>query len=549
MVIVGWPAIATVREASRAWVLRRDTLPASGASLDQASSAAMLEDSRRIGRPLRLAIDTVLLVVATEAIALPPGILLALFLFRTDAWGRRLLLAVIGLSAFVPLPLHATAWLGALGNAGRAQAFGVRPILVGMFGAAVVHALAALPWVVLIVGVGLSAVEPELEESALLAYGPGRVVLHVTLRRAFGAIAAAALAVAVLTAGDMTVTDLLQIRTYAEEAYLQYSLGRGPGGAAIVALPPLIVLGSLILITGGVLGRFDPARLVSSFQRARLWQLGLWRIPCGAVLLALIGNAAALPLYGLVWRAGRVGGRATLGRPPTWSLAGLMGTLQYAGAEIWDPLKASLVWTAIAATLAILIAGTLAWASRRSLAWRIVALGTLALTLATPGPVAGMALVLAYRAIPLVYDSAAMVVMAETLRTLPYSLLILWPFLRSFPQDYLDAAALDGQGPWGQIFRVVLPLSRRPLMAAWAIAFVIGLGELPATNLAAPPGTQPMSVLIWSLLHTGVESHLSGVALIMLTVIAAAGLFALGAVSSLRAISQVPLIDLRRAPP
>ena len=250
-----------------------------------------------MARPLRLAIETVSLVAATVAIALPLGILLALFLFRTDAWGRRLLLAVIGLSAFVPLPLHATAWLGALGNAGRAQAFGVRPILVGLVGAAVVHALAALPWVVLIVGVGLCAVEPELEESALLDYGPGRVLLRVTLRRALGAIAAAALAVAVLTAGDMTVTDLLQIRTYAEEAYLQYSLGRGPGGAALVALPPLVVLGLLILIAGRALGRFDPARLVSSFSRARLWQLGRWRIPCGAAPHGLDrqrGGSAAL---------------------------------------------------------------------------------------------------------------------------------------------------------------------------------------------------------------------------------------------------------------
>ena len=59
--------------------------------------------------------------------------------------------------------------------------------------------------------------------------GRSACLLRVTLRRALGAIAAAALAVAVLTAGDMTVTDLLQVRTYAEEAYLQYSLGRGPG--------------------------------------------------------------------------------------------------------------------------------------------------------------------------------------------------------------------------------------------------------------------------------------------------------------------------------
>ena len=63
-------------------------------------------------------------------------------------------------------------------------------------------------------------------------------------------------------------------------------------------------------------------------------------------------------------------------------------------------------------------------------------------------------------------------------------------------------------------------------MAAWAIAFAIGLGELPATNLVAPPGTQPMPVVIWGLLHTGVESHLSGVALIMLIVVSAQGLAA-----------------------
>ncbi len=203
----------------------------------------------------------------------------------------------IGLSAFVPLPLHATAWLGALGNAGRAQAFGVRPILVGRVGAAVVHALAALPWVVLIVGVGLCAVEPELEESALLDYGPGRVLLRVTLRRASGAIAAAALAVAVLTAGDMTVTDLLQIRTYAEEAYLQYSLGRGPGGAALSRFRPLVVLGLLILIVGQCPGASRSGASGFVVRRARLWQLGRWRIPCGVLLMALDrqrGGPAAL---------------------------------------------------------------------------------------------------------------------------------------------------------------------------------------------------------------------------------------------------------------
>ena len=58
-----------------------------------------------------------------------------------------------------------------------------------------------------------------------------------------------------------------------------------------------------------------------------------------------------------------------------------------------------------------------------------------------------------------------------------------------------------------------MPLPATALLAAWGVAFVLALGELPATNLVAPPGTMPLTVLIWSLLHSGVESHLAGVAL------------------------------------
>ena len=165
-------------------------------------------------------------------------------------------------------------------------------------------------------------------------------------------------------------------------------------------------------------------------------------------------------------------------------------------------------------------------------------MATLRVTLAVPGPIAGMALVLAYRQFPSIYDSPAMIVLAQTFRSLPFAILLLWPFLRAFPQDYLDAAALDGLDRPRQFLRVVLPLSFRPLLAAWAVAFAIGLGELAATNIATPPGVPPISVVIWGLLHTGVESHLAGVALIVLIVIAGAGFAATAAIWSLRAIAR-----------
>ncbi len=269
--------------------------------------------------------------------------------------------------------------------------------------------------------------------------------------------------------------------------------------------------------------------------------MGTWRIPLGLFLCLFVGNAFALPLFGLVWRAGRVGGQASLERSAQWSLHGLDGTLRRAVDTIGEPLLWSLLWTAAAATAATMLALTLGWAARRSGIWNLIAMATLCLTLATPGPIAGMALVLAYRPFQALYDSPAMIVLAQTFRALPYALLLLWPFLRSFPQDYLDAAALDGLDRPRQLFRVVIPLSRRPIIAAWAIAFAIGLGELPATNIATPPmksGQTPVSVVIWGLLHTGVDSHVAGVALIVLLVVAGAGLFATGAIWSLTAIAR-----------
>ena len=377
-------------------------------------------------------------------------------------------------------------------------------------------------------------------------------MLGVTLRRSIGALAASALAVAVLTAGDMTVTDLLGIRTYAEEAYVRFQLGQGPGVAATVSLPPLIVLGTLILIGSRGLMGADPARLPSAAPRAKTWRLGRWRTPLGLALAIGAGNAVALPLYGLIWRAGRVGGSAGVG--PRWSASGLIGTLRLAWSDAAGPLLASATWAALAASATIALAWPLAWAARRPGLWRWAAGIAVALPLATPGPIAGMALVLAYNAAPpgpdasilaraifqlrvAIYDTPAILVLAYVLRTLPYALLVLWPALRSLPEVYLEAATLEGYGPWGRTRRIALPMTRRPLLAAWGVAFVLALGELPAANLVCPPGTTPISVVIWGLLHTGVESHLAGVGLLMLAAVLPAGAIAavgLGAPNSRR---------------
>ena len=522
ILVVGWPTVAIVEQA---------TGIGSGNSGSDGHDPIVAPRPGEIARPWGLARESLCLIGLTEAITLPLGLVLAFVLFRTDVWGRRGMLAALGLAAFVPTPLLATGWLGGFGNAGRMQALGSGPALAGLPGAAFIHAMAALPWVVAIAGVAFRAVEPDLEALARFDLTPLGVIVRVTLRRSLGGIAASALAVAVLTGGDMTITDLLQVRTYAEEAYTQYQLGN-PGRAAAVAVPPLVLLGGLILAGVTVLLRIDPARVVSASVRARDWRLGRWRVPLGLVVISTAGNLVALPVYSLIWRAGRVGGRAALGHAPRWSLGGLVGTLGRAGGELLgpglarpfrSPMVSSVILAGTSAALAVVLAWSLAALARRSGGWRSVAALVVALTLAVPGPVAGMALVVAYLQVPIIYDTPVIVILALVGRTLPYSLLVLWPAIRGVPPAYFDEAMVAGYGPIGRARRVLVPMTSTAATAAWGVAFALALGELPSSNLVVPPGTVLLSVRVWELLHTGVESHLAGVGLLVLMILGLAG--------------------------
>src|SRR5947209_8782844 len=71
-----------------------------------------------------------------------------------------------------------------------------KPWAQGTWPAIWVHAVAALPWVVWLVGQGLCWVERELEEDGLLVGAPWWVFWHVTLPRSRATLFAAGLWVA-----------------------------------------------------------------------------------------------------------------------------------------------------------------------------------------------------------------------------------------------------------------------------------------------------------------------------------------------------------------
>lgn len=519
MVVLAWPIIATL------WAVARGEsggLGIGGGLMTPPPESAPGSDGSLWPRELVVLGTSLKLVAITELIALPIGVVLALLLAKTDVLARRFAVMVMIVAMFVPLPLYASAWLGGFGNAGRSQAFGlsIGPILQGVEGAAFVHALAVLPWVVVILSVGFRLVEPELEELLWLDRPAWWVLFRLTLRRSLGAILTAVLVVAVFTAGDMTITDLLQVRTYAEEAYLRHGLGDGPGAAGLAALPGMGMLAVLILLLATTLGRAEPMRRASPFWRSRTWRLESWRLPASVAAWLLVGFLTMPPVLALAWRAGRVGGSAAAGRRPSWSLSGLMGTLADAFGEIAAPCFKSVVLATITASLVLILAWPMAYLARGRGPWRIASMLAVAIGLAAPGPITGMALVLAWRDVPWVYDSLIIVILAYLPRCWALAVVLLWPVLRMQPREHHELAAVEGIGPMRRAWLIALPLSRSACLLTWCVCGLLAFGELPAANLVEPPTRVNLATIrVWQLLHTGVESHLAGVALAMMLVV------------------------------
>ncbi len=162
-------------------------------------------------RTLGLLINTLRLAGLTCIFSVPVGSVVAFVLGRTDLPLRKWAILLFGLMLFVPLYLQAAArWQAGFGLQGwYTLAIGGPVWLRGWTAVVWIHSLASLPWVVLIAGAGFRLVERELEEQAALGCRPSKVFWRVTVPAAAGSIGLAALWVMVLTAGEMTVTDLV----------------------------------------------------------------------------------------------------------------------------------------------------------------------------------------------------------------------------------------------------------------------------------------------------------------------------------------------------
>jgi iron(III) transport system permease protein len=510
-------------------------LPLAQPFLDLAGRPEAWDEWASPDRLLGLARNTALLVLGTLALALPTGTLAAVLLYRTDLPGRLLFRALNVAALFIPLPLLTAAWQAGLGTGGWLplpfwEDSGGQPWPAGLGPAVCVHTMAAMPWVIVLVGRGLCCVEAELEEDALLAAGPWRVLWHVTLPRSAFAVAAAGLWVALQTAGEVTVASLMQLSTFAEDALTQMNLGREGQARAVAALTPAaVLLGGFLLWGLPRLQRAVPPAQ-SALAGQRLFTLGRGRRPWLLVLLLAATTWIGVPLASLVWKAG------LHGTPRTWSLVVVLHQIGTAFRLNGVLVVESVFWAALAGVLAAGLALLLCWLAAESRWLQGLALAVAVLAWVLPGPVAGYGLkdVIAWLGHlagwgprdllgRLLYygPSPLPVVWAYLVRFFPYALAVLWPVVRLLPRELRDAARVDGATPARELGRVVVPLTRPALLAAALVTTALSLGEVSGSKPVSTPGMSTFSEVVFDRMHYGVTNEVAALCLVLLLLLGA----------------------------
>ncbi|MFO0807298.1 MAG: hypothetical protein U0746_01605 [Gemmataceae bacterium] len=468
-----------------------------------------------------LAANSLCLVAGTCVLALPVGTLLALLLERTDLIGRKWIQRGLIVALFVPLPVIATAWQEVVGGGGWS---------IGLPAAICLHAIAGLPWVVWLVALGAASIEPEVEDDALTHASAWVVLQRVVLSRIWASVGVAGLWLAISCATEITITDVTQVRTFAEEVYTQTVLPDPgapvetmPARAVAVAFPPVVLT---TLFVGFVVVRWRsrlPA-LTSTPRQRPIVLLGRWQAPMFALALLTLIALLAVPIGVLVQRLG-------MSRHGAWSASDAAKYLFRAaiahGPTIGRTVGAAVCVGGIATALAVISCSIV----RRGW-WAGVALVVITAALwSAPGPVIGVALKQAIDSLldfegrfginvlsPILYSGPSPIPAAWAclIRFFPCAVALVWPAVRVIPVGQFDSAELDGAG---EVRHVVWPHAVNAALRAGAAVAILTLGEIGASKIVATPAGEFFAHDVFARMHYGPGNQLAALCLLMLAVV------------------------------
>ena len=391
------------------------------------------------------------------------GVALAVLVERTDLPARRLWHGLLVAPLAVPAFVNGYAWVSLDRSVhGFAGAFGV-------------VTLSYYPLVYLPVVAMLRRLDPALEESAWsLGHSRARTFRTVVLPQLRPALLGGALLVGLHLLAEFGALSLLRFPTFTTAIYDQY--GSTFNGAAATAMAGVLVLLCLFLLLADLRLRGDRryARVGRGAARGSVpLALGPWRWPLVATTGAVVALAVGVPAFSLV----------------RWLVIGT--STQFPLADLAEALVTTILLALAGAVVTTLAAVPVVWLAVRHRGWASTLIERSSYVAnALPGIVVGLALVVAsLRLVPVVYQTATLLVAAYAILFLPRAVVTVRAGLEQAPVVLDDVAHSLGVGPLATARRVTLPLIAPSLGAGAALVFLAISTELTATLMLSPIGT------------------------------------------------------------
>jgi iron(III) transport system permease protein len=453
-----------------------------------------------LGRTLKLGLHSTLIAVLIGA---PFGFLLA----RTDVPGASLM-RPLGIVPLVLPPLFlAITWTSVVE-------------LRGPYATAIVLGVNTFPLVALFTAKAAARIDARREEAALLVGGL-RSVLRMELPLLLpGVLTGAALSFA-FTVNDWSVPDYIssvgpKFNVYADEIFATWQLEAATGKAVVTALPLVCVTLAALLPALSLRRRGALATLDGDFRRPAPLRLGVWRWPAFAFCVAVVLFTVAGPIARLAFEAG--GG--SRGFTTAAFREAVSTTLEYER----EFLANSLIWSAVAATLAVPIALVIAHAIERLRGGRFLEPIVL-LPIAVPAILFGIGTINLWNheLTAEIYDGNAMILLLYLGRFLAFPVLVLAGAVAALDPQLEEAAELAGAGPLRRLRAIVAPPLRPSLVGGWVLVFVFAMRELDAAVLV-PAANHTVIFKAYNRIHFARDDSVAALCLLILFFLVLPGL-------------------------
>jgi iron(III) transport system permease protein len=481
----------------------------------------------------RLFWNSVQFAVGTAAFAFFVGTTLAWMNERTNTPFKTLFFAMSLIPLVIPGILFTVAWI-LLGspkigiiNLTLMSLFGLtEPVfnIYSMWGMIWVDGLHYSPVAFLLMTAAFRAMDPSLEESAMMSgANVFQVLWRITLRLTWPAIFATFLILFVRAIESFEVPALLGlpvgIQVFTSSIY--QAVHRYPSQIGLASSYAI----TLLLIT--TVGIYFISKLSSSGNkyatmtgkgfRPRQIDLGPWRYLAAGVFMVYFALIVVLPFAVLLWSSFQ----KFYSVPSMKALQNLtldpyrfVLTYPNLGRSVWNSLLLSFG----SATLIMLITSVICWiVVKTKLPGRWLLDNLASLPMVFPGLVLGLALMIFYLNVDVgVYGTMWILFIAYVTRFMPYGLRFNTTSMLQIHKELEESAAMSGAG-WGTTFRrIVLPLLKPGLLSGWIYIMIVSIRELSSSILLYSPGTEVVSIIIWELWENGQYVELSALGVLFI---------------------------------